>query len=575
MRDKTSLAAGILIGLTFLASGTGKVLGLEEVPAQVVDFISNSIPDIFLTPATVYFLFNVLIPYILPWAELVLGCFLIIGFMPRLMAVLCLPLILAFGGTNVWSIIQGGYTTCASCFGVWEEIFGSLTPAQSLIYDIVLFALAMVIIVFHPGYFFTSRKWLVNLVKKKKPALATLRIKMLGCRSSLRNLVSRLLRRLSVVGQAITQRPRSLALAVICLLGLGMITCGLTALFTGTDTIRKESGGAAPIISDISVSGITEKSAMISWVTDEPTVSSLQVYDEKGTFIRTWTDKALVIAHSMIVDCLVPNTTYYFQILLSDILDYQTLPKEHYFTTLAIYIGPPVISNVRVCYTTESSVIITWATDKPTTGEVEYWLTGSSERRTASKEGLDTTHSINLAKLAPDATYHFRVKSTDAEGNQGISEPEGTFTLAIGAKVGKRAPNFTLRALDGKAVTLSDYRGKLVMLNFWKASCGVCRKKMPIIEEAFTRVPAKKITILNIHAEGRESMVLGYATGEGLTVPILLDLEGEVSDLYSVAGVPATFFVDGNGIIRLVDAEFSTIEELEDIFDNILGPAQE
>ena len=98
---------------------------------------------------------------------------------------------------------------------------------------------------------------------------------------------------------------------------------------------------------------------------------------------------------------------------------------------------------------------------------------------------------------------------------------------------------------------------------------------MPIIEEAFTRAPAKKITILNIHAEGRESMVRGYATGEGLTVPILLDLEGEVSDLYSVAGVPATFFVDGNGIIRLVDAEFANVEELENIFNTMLGAAQE
>jgi len=346
-------------------------------------------------------------------------------------------------------------------------------------------------------------------------------------------------------------------------------------LFTGTDTTGKELRGATPTIWTISVSEISDQSAIISWITDEPTISTVQVHDEKGTFIRTWTDKALVIDHSMIVDCLVPNTTYYFQILLSDIPDYQTLPKEHYFTTLAIDIGPPVISNARVCHTIESSVIITWATDKPATSEVEYWLTGSSERRTASKEGLDTTHSVNLAKLAPDATYHFLVKSTDAEGNQGISEAEGTFTLAIGAEVGKRAPDFTLESLDGKAVTLSNYRGKLVMLNFWLTSCGVCRKKMPVIEEAFTRAPAEKITILNIHAEGRESMVRGYATGEGLTVPILLDLEGEVSDLYSVAGVPATFFVDGNGIIRLVDAEFSTVEELEDIFDNILGAAQE
>jgi hypothetical protein len=52
-------------------------------------------------------------------------------------------------------------------------------------------------------------------------------------------------------------------------------------------------------------------------------------------------------------------------------------------------------------------------------------------------------------------------------------------------------------------------------------------------------------------------------------------LEGEVSDLYSVAGVPATFFIDGNGIIRLVDAEFANVEELENIFNTMLGAAQE
>ena len=123
-----SLIAAIIIGLTFLLSGTGKVAGFEETPAQVVDFITSIVPEFFLTPLTVAFLYKVLIPYIIPWLELILGVLLVIGFMPRLIAILCLPLLLAFMGTNIWFIIQGGYTTCASCFGVWEQIFGSLTP---------------------------------------------------------------------------------------------------------------------------------------------------------------------------------------------------------------------------------------------------------------------------------------------------------------------------------------------------------------------------------------------------------------------------------------------------------------
>jgi len=93
---------------------------------------------------------------------------------------------------------------------------------------------------------------------------------------------------------------------------------------------------------------------------------------------------------------------------------------------------------------------------------------------------------------------------------------------------------------------------------------------MAIIQEASTRIPAKKMAILTVHFMGRESAIRSYAEGEKFTVPILLDPEGTVTDLYNVNAFSTIFFIDGDGIIRSIDPEFSNAEELEDIFTTLL-----
>ena len=95
--------------------------------------------------------------------------FLLIGLIPRLTAVLTIPLTLIFMANNAFSISQGlaKYPSC-SCFGIWEKIFGTLTPVQSLVYDIVLLALALVIIILTPLAFMRSRKWLSGSGKKQE-----------------------------------------------------------------------------------------------------------------------------------------------------------------------------------------------------------------------------------------------------------------------------------------------------------------------------------------------------------------------------------------------------------------------
>ncbi len=547
-RNIISLVASVLIGLTLLVSGTGKIVGAEGVPAQIVDFISNIIPDIFITPATLSFLYNILIPHVFPWAEFILGACLLIGFLPRLMAVLTIPLLLSFLGTNLWAIIHGGYATCASCFGIWENYLGSLTPVQSLAYDLVLIAFAIVVITFHPGGFLSSRKWLENLGKgKKKLDAATIKLTISELGSRLRDFGSKALIYLKAIGGKARQHPYIALVAGICVLGL--VAYGIVAA---------SSRPAAHVVSDIHVT-VSETSAVISWATDKPAINSIEIYKEDHSFITTVTDENPVTAHLIPVEGLLPDSTYFFEILSAD---KQALSKVSSFKTLVI--KPFTISDIRVSYINESSATITWVTSRPATGEVKYWVQASQGQQTASSSELVTQHSINLTSLETDTIYHYQVKSVDTSGTQAIS-PQ--FTMS--AQIGRPAPDFTLNSLDGKTISLSDYQGKLIMLDFWMWSCTACREKMAIIQEAYARIPPEKMAILPIHFMGRESSIRSYVEGEKLTVPVLLDPDGTVTDLYNVKVFPTVLFIDGDGIIRLIDPRFSNVEELENIFNNL------
>jgi peroxiredoxin len=473
------------------------------------------------------------------------------------MAVLCLPLLLAFMGTNMWSIIQGGYATCASCFGIWEKYFGSLTPAQSLIYDLVLFAFAIVIIIFQPTGFLSSRKW---LAKGKKLDAATLKPKISAFGDQLRKLGTKTMAYLNLNVKKAKEHPRIALSTGICLLIL--IAAGITATFISS-AIPKNSATTevsleeVVVVSDISVSELSETSAAISWMTAKPTISSFEVYTEGSTFIITVTAKKPVTTHRLLVAGLTSGTNYYFRILSED---KQAISGEHSFSTLAEVISPLTISDVKVSYTTDTDATIIWVTSRAATSEVQYWDPSSVERLTVSSDEFTTNHTINLTSLKAGAIYHYQVKSKDAAGDEAISS-----YLAMSPLIGKQAPDFTLNSLDGGAITLSDYRGKWVMLDFWIWTCSACRAKLPIIQEVYTRIPKEELAIFAIHNRGRESIIRTYVKGENLTIPVLLDPEAIVGDLYNVYALPTFFFIDNDGVIRLIDPEFSSAEELEGI----------
>ena len=169
MRARISLVASILLGLVFLISGSGKVIGYGELPGQTMEFLGAVIPGFLFTPAVASFIGNIFLPYIIPWIELCLGIFLILYIWPRFMAIIALLLSIAFMANNAWLISQGveQFHSC-ECFGIWEEMFGSLTPMQSMYIDIGLFILVMVIIFIYRNSFFASPAWVYKLQRKKK-----------------------------------------------------------------------------------------------------------------------------------------------------------------------------------------------------------------------------------------------------------------------------------------------------------------------------------------------------------------------------------------------------------------------
>ncbi|HEX2978796.1 MAG TPA: redoxin domain-containing protein [Anaerolineaceae bacterium] len=124
-------------------------------------------------------------------------------------------------------------------------------------------------------------------------------------------------------------------------------------------------------------------------------------------------------------------------------------------------------------------------------------------------------------------------------------------TKEVDLKIGQPVPDFTLEDLEGNSVTLSQYRGRSVILNFWATWCVPCKNEMPLLEEQ-SREYADELVVLGVNArEGRE-LASAFVDEIGVSFPILLEQAGNVIGAYQVRGYPTTFFIDPDGNLRAV-----------------------
>lgn len=134
----------------------------------------------------------------------------------------------------------------------------------------------------------------------------------------------------------------------------------------------------------------------------------------------------------------------------------------------------------------------------------------------------------------------------------------GGFTLADNLfsndtipKEGSKAPGFTLPGLDGQEYQLSDYKGKIVVLNFWGTYCPPCVEEMPLIQNHYEKFTDKNVEILAINENDPLVSVKAFIRQYKLTFPILLDKD-VVRREYGVMNYPTTVFINKNGKIEVI-----------------------
>lgn len=141
----------------------------------------------------------------------------------------------------------------------------------------------------------------------------------------------------------------------------------------------------------------------------------------------------------------------------------------------------------------------------------------------------------------------------------------------VGTQVGEAAPDFQLQNLDGQLVSLSDLRGKPVLLNFWATWCGPCRGEMPHLEQIYQEWSNKGLILLTINIGESSSQVGDFMREYNLSMPVLLDIRQVVAEQYNITAIPTTFFIDKDGIIqeKIVGA-FPNKESIEQHLNKIM-----
>lgn len=132
----------------------------------------------------------------------------------------------------------------------------------------------------------------------------------------------------------------------------------------------------------------------------------------------------------------------------------------------------------------------------------------------------------------------------------------GVFTLADSLtskdkipRVGDTAPDFQLVGLDGQVYKLSEYRGKVVMLNFWGTWCPPCKEEMPDMQAQYEKWQQAGLEILAVNLGESKVTVDSFIREYGLTFPALLDPQMDIRKQYGVYWYPTTFFIDRSGKI--------------------------
>lgn len=153
------------------------------------------------------------------------------------------------------------------------------------------------------------------------------------------------------------------------------------------------------------------------------------------------------------------------------------------------------------------------------------------------------------------AVYDFAFtgdSSSDSQNNSATETAVSGEAADTGLAVGKTAPDFKLKTMDGEEMSLSDFRGQPVFVNFWATWCPPCRAEMPDMEKLYGNMDIEILAVNMTDTEKNAGAVADFVDETALTFPILMDVDGELSSVYNVRAYPTSYLIGADGKIGFI-----------------------
>lgn len=203
-----------------------------------------------------------------------------------------------------------------------------------------------------------------------------------------------------------------------------------------------------------------------------------------------------------------------------------------------------------VFLTVESWFLEAWSVRRLLTVLLAVLITLWLIARRESADWRRLSSGVLLGGLALLAVMQVQVESAD---HPLVPSQAAGGDVTVGAKRGQLAPDIQLLDRSGRSVRLSDYKGKIVVLNFWASWCPPCKAEMPHMQKLYDAYRNEEVVLLSVNmttTESNSDAAWTFAKKKGITFPIVLDEEGAAMKAYNIRTYPTTVFVASDGIIH-------------------------
>ncbi|HUI29994.1 MAG TPA: TlpA disulfide reductase family protein [Candidatus Acidoferrales bacterium] len=177
-------------------------------------------------------------------------------------------------------------------------------------------------------------------------------------------------------------------------------------------------------------------------------------------------------------------------------------------------------------------------------------------------------HLIVIGVIALVAGAVYLGESSSSNSASATNLPKQSATVGTNREI---APDFTLTSIDGKTIKLSDYRGKVVILDFWATWCAPCKAEIPDFIKLSSQYKSHDFQMLGVSLdEGGLKEVAPFMKQLGMNYPVVLGTEEVVSAYGGIRGIPTTFVIDKNGFVRAVFEGYRDATVFENLVKQLL-----